>query len=73
MIKPATLKLVIWMGTSRNDFCEMPSEVQDAMGYALIVAQQGGKPYSAKPLRRFGGAGVLELVGDYGIDLGQIA
>ena len=65
MINPTTLKLVIWMGSSRKDFCEMPSEVQDAMGYALFVAQQGGKHHTAKPLKGFGGAGVHELVSDY--------
>jgi phage-related protein len=32
------------------------------MGYALFVAQRGERPPSAKPLRGFQGAGVLELV-----------
>jgi len=31
-------------------------------GYALAVAQEGGKHPDAKPLRGFGGAGVLEVV-----------
>ena len=35
------------------------------MGYALYVAQQGDKHRDAKPLRGFGGAGVLEIVSDY--------
>jgi phage-related protein len=34
------------------------------MGYALYVAQVGGKHHSAKPLKGFGGAGVLEIVSD---------
>lgn len=34
------------------------------MGFALYVAQQGGKHADAKPLRGFGGAGVLEIVED---------
>ncbi len=34
------------------------------MGYALFVAQQGGKHYTAKPLKGLRGAGVLELVSD---------
>jgi len=32
------------------------------MGYALYVAQQGGKHRDAKPLKGFGGAGVVEIV-----------
>jgi phage-related protein len=35
------------------------------MGYALYVAQQGDKHRDAKPLRGFGGAGVLEIVSDH--------
>jgi phage-related protein len=32
------------------------------MGFALYQAQTGGKHVSAKPLKGFGGAGVLEIV-----------
>jgi len=32
------------------------------MGFALYLAQTGRMPRSAKPLKGFGGAGVLELV-----------
>ena len=35
------------------------------MGYALYVAQQGGKHRDAKPLKGFGGAGVVEIVSDF--------
>ncbi|AIE85948.1 Phage family protein [Fimbriimonas ginsengisoli Gsoil 348] len=35
------------------------------MGYALYLAQSGDKPPSAKPLKGFGGASVLELVENY--------
>jgi phage-related protein len=42
-----------------------PDAVQDAMGYALYKAQLGAKHDSAKPLKGFGGAGVLELVADH--------
>jgi len=38
------------------------------MGHALDVAQRGGKHPDAKPLRGFGGAGVLEIVDDYDRD-----
>jgi phage-related protein len=35
------------------------------MGFALFLAQQGRKHSDAKPLRGFGGAGVLEIVEDH--------
>lgn len=36
-----------------------------AIGYALHFAQMGDKHPSAKPLKGFGGAGVLEIVEDH--------
>jgi len=41
-----------------------PAPVMRFMGHALYEAQAGGKSDSAKPLRGFGGAGVLEVVED---------
>jgi len=43
----------------------MPDAVQSRMGYALYVAQLGGKHRDAKPLRGFGGAGTVEIVADH--------
>ena len=40
----------------------MPVKVIDLFGYALHLAQQGGKHSQAKPLKGFGSAGVLEVV-----------
>lgn len=40
----------------------MPSEVIDTFGYALHLAQHGGKHPDAKALKGFGSAGVLEVV-----------
>jgi len=37
------LKPVIWVGSSRKDVRTFPEPVQDHMGYALYVAQRGGK------------------------------
>ena len=58
-------KPVIWVGSSRKDLREFPDLVQDHIGYALYVAQQGGKHRDAKPLRGFGGAAVVEIVTDF--------
>ena len=61
----AKFKLVSWIGSSYKDFRAFPDPVQDAMGYALYHAQVGLKHGSAKPLKGFGGAGVLEIVTDH--------
>jgi phage-related protein len=61
----ASLKPVIWIGSSRSDLRAFPKPVKDVVGYALYVAQQGGKHPDAKPLHGFGGAGVLEILEDY--------
>jgi phage-related protein len=68
MPEEASCKPVIWVGSSRKDLREFPEPVQDRMGYALYVAQRGGKHRDAKALRGFGGAGVVEVIQDYGGD-----
>ena len=65
MIDHPYLKPVIWIGSSRRDFRGLPGDVKSHMGYALYVAQQGGKHRDAKPLKGFGGAGVVEIVNDH--------
>jgi len=54
-----------WIGSSKDDLIEFPDLVRKEMGHALYLAQIGMKAPKAKPLRGFGGAGVLEIVGDY--------
>ena len=58
-------KGVVWIASSRKDLRSFPDEVRQVMGYALYLAQTGDKHVSAKPLHRFGGAGVLEVIDDY--------
>src|ERR1051325_10623567 len=58
-------KPLFWMGSAKADLKTFPDEVQDVMGYALDLAQQGKKYPDAKPLKGFGGAGVLEIVDDF--------
>src|ERR1700683_758358 len=60
-----SIKPVLWLGSSRKDLRDFPAPVQDHMGYALYVAQLGGKHRDAKALTGLGGAGVLEIVSDY--------
>ncbi|HUK57816.1 MAG TPA: type II toxin-antitoxin system RelE/ParE family toxin [Stellaceae bacterium] len=65
MTDAPALKPIIWIGSTRDDLSRFPEGVKDAVGFALFVAQQGGKHPDAKPLRGFGGAGVLEIVEDH--------
>ncbi len=62
------VKPVAWIGSSYKDFRSFPDPVQDAMGYALYWAQIGDLHESAKPLKGFGGASVVEIVEDYSTD-----
>lgn len=54
------MKLLVWVGASKDDYIAFPAEVQDEMGYALYQAQIGKTPRQAKVLKGFGG-GVIEL------------
>ncbi len=65
MILGPSLKPVIWLGSSRKDLRSFPQPVQEHMGYALYVAQCGGKHRDAKTLNGFGGAAVVEVVKDF--------
>jgi phage-related protein len=66
MAKPLpALKPVIWMGSSRRDVSAFPDDVKCHVGYALYLAQQGGKHEDAKSLKGFKGASVVEVVTDH--------
>lgn len=62
------MKRLFWVGSSLEDIRRFPEAVKLAVGYALYLAQEGGKHDDAKPLRGFAGAGTLEVVADYGGD-----
>lgn len=61
----AVAKPLRWVGDSRKQIRKFPESVKDEMGQALWIAQQGNKHRSAKPLKGFKGAGVLEVVEDF--------
>jgi phage-related protein len=65
MTDESRFKPVIWIGSSQKDFGAFPDPVKDRIGYALYVAQRGGKHADAKPLKGYGGAGVVEIVRDH--------
>ena len=61
----ARVRPLRWIGDSRRQIKRFPESVKDEMGYALWIAQQGGKSRSAKPMSGFRGSGVLEVVEDF--------
>ena len=58
-------KPLFWVGSSKEDLSTFPDEVKLVMGFALHLAQSGGKHVDAKPLKGFKGAGVLEVVKEH--------
>ena len=56
---------VRWIASSKDDVSAFPDDVRRRIGGALWEAQIGRKAAYAKPLRGFGGAGVLEVVDDF--------
>ncbi|MBE9091524.1 type II toxin-antitoxin system RelE/ParE family toxin [Microcystis aeruginosa LEGE 11464] len=57
-------KPLYWVASAKKDYLTFPAEVQDDMGYALGLAQLGGKHPKAKPWKGEG-AGVFEIVEDH--------
>jgi phage-related protein len=62
---PPITKPVVWVGDAKQALTAFPEEVVRAVGFALYEAQKGSKHPHAKPLKGFGGAGVLEVVEDF--------
>jgi phage-related protein len=65
MSAEASLTPLARIGSTREDLRAFPEPVKDVVGYALYIAQRGSKHPHAKPMRGFGGAGVLEIVADH--------
>ena len=65
MMQERSLKPIIWIGSALKDLKQFPKVVQGNIGYALYLAQTGTKCASAKPLKGFKGAGILEIVEDF--------
>jgi len=58
----ASIKPVYWVGDSKKIVSALAQDVRDTVGQALFEAQLGRLHSSAKPMRSFGGASVLEIV-----------
>jgi phage-related protein len=59
------LKPIRWVATSLRDLRAFPPAVRAEIGHALYAAQAGSTDPAAKPLKGFGGAGVLEIVASH--------
>ena len=56
------MKPLEWLGKTREQLVAFPRDVCRDIGYALHFAQSSDKHPTAKPLKGFVGAGVLEVV-----------
>lgn len=59
------MKPIGWIGSAKDDLLSFPDDAIREIGHALFLAQKGAKHAKAKPLKGFGGAGVLEIVEAY--------
>lgn len=59
------LKPCRFVASSQNDLRAFPDPARQSIGLALYAAQQGLTSRAAKPLKGFGGAGVVEIVEDF--------
>lgn len=67
MVRNDNYRPADWVGSSKKDLMAFPRSVVHDIGYAITVAQHGGRPKNAKPLRRYGG-GVLEVIENFDKD-----
>ncbi len=63
-------KIIRWLGDSKENLLAFPDDVKNTMGYALRLAQNGGKHVKATPLRgdKFTGSSVMEIVYPFNTD-----
>ena len=71
--RDAQPKPVRWIGSSKGDLSVFPEDVKRRVGGALWDAQLGLKAPFAKPLKGFGGAGVLEVADEFGGNTYRVA
>ena len=62
---PSSRRAVEFVASAEDDLAAMPQPVKNIFGFALFKAELGDKHADAKPLKGFGGAGVLEVVANH--------
>jgi phage-related protein len=58
-------KPLAWVGRSLDELKDLPEKVRRSFGFALRFVQAGVRPDNVKPLKGFGGAGVLEVIENF--------
>ncbi len=58
--KPPVMRPVVWLGNSRKNIQEFPSDARRIIGGELQLMQYGGMPKDAKPFKGIG-SGVVEI------------
>jgi phage-related protein len=58
------IRAVVFVGPALDEVRAFPEAARKLVGFALYRAQEGKLHPNAKPLKGFGGAGVLEVVAD---------
>jgi phage-related protein len=59
------VKPIRWVSSSLRDLRSFPKAVRRTIGYALYAAQCGETDPTAKPLKGFSGASVMEIVAPF--------
>jgi phage-related protein len=59
------LRVVEFIASAEDDLAAIPQPVKTIFGFAIYKAELGDKHADAKPLKGFGGAGVLEVVANH--------
>ena len=62
---PISRRVVEFIASAEDDLAAMPQPVKNIFGFAIFKAELGDKHADAKPLKGFGGAGVLEVVANH--------
>jgi predicted XRE-type DNA-binding protein len=62
---PTAKKPVEWIASSKDDLNELPWTAKRVLTFAVYLAQLGETHPDAKPMKGFGGAGVIEVNENY--------
>jgi phage-related protein len=60
-----SLKVLFWIGSTLRDMQQLPADVQDVFGRALLDAQYGDHPLGARPFSEGLSRSVMKLSDDH--------
>jgi phage-related protein len=64
-MRPRPLKPVVWVGPTLEELRACFDEVQDVVGYALYLSQEGDQQHPAAKLLKGDLSGLVEVVADH--------